>query len=72
MLSPECKNADYIDNVQGKAHTLGKVVVHSKMEVTQEKLLLNKLCYFVFFAHKKYSRSFVDWSWATDVTWTVL
>ncbi len=34
--------------------------------------LLNKVVVFVFFLSKKYSRSFINYSWTTDVTWTIL
>ncbi len=34
--------------------------------------LLNKVIIFVFFAHKKYSLSFVKIHWSTGVTWIIL
>ncbi len=37
----------------------------------EEKILLNEVVVFVFFAHKKYSRSFIKLQ-LTDVTWTIL
>ncbi len=38
----------------------------------REKTKLLNNYYIVFFAHKKYSHSFIKYGWITDVTWTIL
>ncbi len=56
-------------------HTLFTCVILSKMPPGWGggDELLNKVDIFVFFAHKKYSRSFVKITvWTTDVTWIIL
>ncbi len=43
----------------------------AKTDVEENKLL-NEVVILVFFVHNMYSRSFINYSWTTDVTWTIL
>ncbi len=66
-----CQYCIYIDEYwifKGIFHAIIKML----SLITHPHIVPIKSSFFVFFAHKKYSCSFVNYGWTTDVTWTIL